>query len=202
MGVPLDQAANVGATRSPEAVAYLRRTGAHVQPAARAEPEHTIVPGRSTSTRWHVAILQATNFISSGFQHVNRRLSRRRGGHRRRPAAPQRLRAGLGARLAARSSGVARQAARSWPAPSPPPSRCSRPTSRSPTAPSPTSTTTTRCSATASTTIPKNPHKANESAPGAGSTINVLTAAYFPPPTAARAEPDLAGGREAAQRRR
>jgi putative aldouronate transport system substrate-binding protein len=31
--------------------------------------------------------------------------------------------------------------------------------------------------------FPKSPQKANDSAPGAGSTINVLTAAYFPPPT-------------------
>jgi hypothetical protein len=31
---------------------------------------------------------------------------------------------------------------------------------------------------------PKNPQKANDSAPGAGSTLNILTAAYFPPPTA------------------
>ena len=30
---------------------------------------------------------------------------------------------------------------------------------------------------------PQNPQKVNDSAPGAGSTINVLTAAYFPPPT-------------------
>ena len=30
---------------------------------------------------------------------------------------------------------------------------------------------------------PNNPQKANDSAPGSGSTINVLTAAYFPPPT-------------------
>lgn len=30
---------------------------------------------------------------------------------------------------------------------------------------------------------PRSPQKANESAPGAGSTFNVLTAAYFPPPT-------------------
>ncbi len=30
---------------------------------------------------------------------------------------------------------------------------------------------------------PQNPQKANDSAPGSGSTINVLTAAYFPPPT-------------------
>src|SRR5579864_4951041 len=30
---------------------------------------------------------------------------------------------------------------------------------------------------------PKNPQKVNDAAPGAGSSINVLTAAYFPPPT-------------------
>src|SRR5262249_53666923 len=31
---------------------------------------------------------------------------------------------------------------------------------------------------------PKSPQKANDSAPGAGSSFNILTAAYFPPPTA------------------
>ena len=31
---------------------------------------------------------------------------------------------------------------------------------------------------------PKSPQKVNDSAPGAGSTLNILTAAYFPPPTA------------------
>jgi putative aldouronate transport system substrate-binding protein len=36
---------------------------------------------------------------------------------------------------------------------------------------------------------PKSPRKANDAAPGAGSTINVLTAAYFPPPTAREQNP-------------
>jgi putative aldouronate transport system substrate-binding protein len=36
---------------------------------------------------------------------------------------------------------------------------------------------------------PKNPQKANDSAPGAGSTFNILTAAYFPPPTAREQNP-------------
>jgi putative aldouronate transport system substrate-binding protein len=36
---------------------------------------------------------------------------------------------------------------------------------------------------------PKNPQKANDAAPGAGSTINILTAAYFPPPTAREQNP-------------
>src|SRR5215472_9487687 len=31
--------------------------------------------------------------------------------------------------------------------------------------------------------FPKNPQPANSGAPGSGSTINILTAAYFPPPT-------------------
>jgi len=37
--------------------------------------------------------------------------------------------------------------------------------------------------------FPKSPQKANDSAPGSGSTINILTAAYFPPPTAREQNP-------------
>ena len=36
---------------------------------------------------------------------------------------------------------------------------------------------------------PKNPQKVNDSAPGSGSTINILTAAYFPPPAAHEQNP-------------